>query len=130
MIEHERKIVEANITHTCFWNTRCNVNMTNILPKAEQVRQKHVGSQAGSKSWRLLGGQIVDRRGNPPELDVRGIDVGKPDWSLFLDEVFEDADVVDVWNLDMTVNIRFRLSPRMEQLSESSCMGSTVWTTF
>jgi len=76
----------------------------------------------------LLGSEIVDRKGNLPELDVRGIDVGKPDWSLLLDEVFEDADVVGVRNL--AVNIRFCLSPRMKQLSESSCMGSTVWTTF
>ncbi len=52
-----------------------------------------MGSQAGSKSWRLLGSEIVDRKGNLPELDVRGIDVGKPDWSLLLDEVFEDADI-------------------------------------
>jgi len=41
----------------------------------------------------LLGSEIVDRKGNLPELDVRGIDVGKPDRSLLLDEVFEDADV-------------------------------------
>ena len=59
-----------------------------------------MGSQAGSKSWQLLGSKIVDRKGNIPELDVCGIDVGKPDWSLLLHEVFEDADVVGLRNLD------------------------------
>jgi hypothetical protein len=49
---------------------------------------------------RLLRGMIVDRKGNLPELEVRGSDVIEVRGLFFLDLVFEDADVVVSRNLD------------------------------
>ena len=52
-----------------------------------------MGSQARPKSWRLLRGEIVNKKGNLPELEVRGVNVTKEMRLFFLDLVFEDADV-------------------------------------
>jgi len=59
-----------------------------------------VGSQARPKSWRLLGNKTVDRKGNLPELEVRGINMAETMGIFLLDLVFEDANVVCLRNLD------------------------------
>jgi hypothetical protein len=97
---HNKEIVEAIITHTRLRNTRHDVNMTDIEPRVEQVGYRPVGSQAGPKSWRLLRGKIVNRKGNLPELEVRGINVTETMGLFLLDQFFEDADVVGLRNLD------------------------------
>jgi len=59
-----------------------------------------VGSQARPKSWQLLRGEIVDRKGNLPELEVFGIEVAEEMSIFLLDHFFEDADIVGLRNLD------------------------------
>jgi len=49
---------------------------------------------------RLLRGMIVDRKGNLPELEVRGIDVFEAMGLFLLDLIFEDPDVVVSLNPD------------------------------
>ena len=58
-----------------------------------------VGPQAGSKSWRLLGSKVVNRKGNLPELEFFGINMIESTRILLLDLVFEDADVFALRNL-------------------------------
>jgi len=52
-----------------------------------------VGSQARPKSWRLLGNKTVDRKGNLPELELRGINMTETVGLFLLDFVLENADV-------------------------------------
>ena len=52
-----------------------------------------MGSQAGPKSWRLLGNKTVDRKGNLPELEIFGVDAIEGMWIFLLDFVLENADV-------------------------------------
>jgi hypothetical protein len=56
----------------------------------------------GLKLGPRVGGclEIVNRKGNLPEFDVRGIDVGKARWSLLLNQVFENADNFGLCNFD------------------------------
>jgi hypothetical protein len=64
-----------------------------------QRRQPLVDSQRGL-SLRLLRGMIVDRKGNLPELEVRGINVTEKMGLFLLDQFFEDADIMGLRNLD------------------------------
>ena len=75
------------------------MNVTDIEHRGEQVGQKPVGSQAGTKSRRLLSGEIIDGKGNLPELEVRGIEVAEEMRPFLLDHFFEDADVFAFRNL-------------------------------
>ena len=55
---------------------------------------------------RLIRGMVIDRKGNLPELEIRGIDVAEVMRLLLLDLIFfEDADVVGLRNLDSEYNI-------------------------
>jgi hypothetical protein len=56
---------------------------------------------------RLFRGRVVDRKGNLPELEVRGSDAIEVRGLLFLDLVFKDADVVGLRNLDSKYIIFF-----------------------
>jgi hypothetical protein len=47
----------------------------------------------------LLRGEIIDRKGNIPELEVFGINVAKEVGIFLLDQVFQEADVFALRNL-------------------------------
>ena len=103
--------------------------MTSVYDGGEQVGQNPVGSQAGSKSWRLLGGEIVDRERNLPELKIFGSDVIEVRGVFLLDLVFEDADVVGLRNLDskhLILRITDKEAVECEQLRGIDCMDRVL----
>ena len=44
--------------------------------------------------------KIVDGKGDLPEVDVLRVDVAQRRWVLLLNQVFEDADIFGLRNLD------------------------------
>ena len=69
---------------------------------SKERRQRLVGFQWGTTNWWLLGSKIVDRERFRDQEDVElgGSDVIEI-WGLFLlDQVFEDADIFGLRNLD------------------------------
>jgi len=55
----------------------------------------------------LLGSEIVDRKGNLPELEIFGSDAIEVRGILLLDEVFEDADIFHCRDLHSNHQILF-----------------------
>ena len=126
---YDKKIVEADVTHTYVRSAHCDVNMTNIEHGGEQVGQKPVGSQAGSKSWLLLGSEVVDRKGNFPELEIWGIDVAEEMGLFLLDQFLEDTDVFALRNLHskhLVLRITDNEAIEREQLCGIDCMDHSL----